>query len=92
MKLACGGVFPSLCELFGGDGARTLQDDAAAKKQSLAAQYKIRIMTNYQMEWRATNCCATSGADPGEIGKVYRLWGIVGYGGPGSNGDVCADG
>jgi len=58
----------------------------AKQMQSLAAQYKIRIMTNYQMAWWPTNYAAKNAADHGEIGKVYRLRGIVGHGGPGSNG------
>jgi predicted dehydrogenase len=58
----------------------------AKQMQSLAAKYKIRIMTNYQMAWWPTNYAAKAAADRGEIGTVYRLRGIVGHGGPGSNG------
>jgi predicted dehydrogenase len=58
----------------------------AKKMKSLAAKYGIRIMTNYQMAWWPTNYAAKNAADHGEIGKVYRLRGIVGHGGPGSNG------
>jgi predicted dehydrogenase len=58
----------------------------AKQMQNLAAKYNIRIMTNYQMAWWATNYAAKSAADHGEIGTVYRLRGIVGHGGPGSNG------
>jgi len=58
----------------------------AKQMQSLAAKYNIRIMTNYQMAWWPTNYAAKNAADHGEIGTVYRLRGIVGHGGPGSNG------
>jgi predicted dehydrogenase len=58
----------------------------AKQMQSLAVKYNIRIMTNYQMAWWPTNYAAKSAADHGEIGTVYRLRGIVGHGGPGSNG------
>ncbi len=58
----------------------------AKQMKSLAAKYQIRIMTNYQMAWWPTNYAAKAAADGGEIGKVYRLRGIVGHGGPGSNG------
>lgn len=58
----------------------------AKQMQNLAAKYNIRIMTNYQMAWWPSNYAAKNAADQGEIGKVYRLRGIVGHGGPGSNG------
>jgi len=58
----------------------------AKQMQSLAAKYGIRIMTNYQMAWWPTNYAAKAAAEHGEIGTVYRLRGIVGHGGPGSNG------
>jgi predicted dehydrogenase len=58
----------------------------AKQMQSLASKYKIRIMTNYQMAWWPTNYVAKAAAEHGEIGTVYRLRGIVGHGGPGSNG------
>ena len=58
----------------------------AKQMQSLAAKYGIRIMTNYQMAWWPTNYAAKAAVDHGEIGTVYRLRGIVGHGGPGSNG------
>lgn len=58
----------------------------AKQMQGLAAKYGIRIMTNYQMAWWAANYTAKSAADHGDIGTVYRLRGIVGHGGPGSNG------
>jgi predicted dehydrogenase len=58
----------------------------AKRMQKLADQNKIRIMTNYQMAWWPANYAAKSAADHGDIGAVYRLRGIVGHGGPGSNG------
>jgi predicted dehydrogenase len=58
----------------------------ARQMRDLAAKYRIRIMTNYQMAWWPTNYTAKAAADHGEIGAVYRLRGIVGHGGPGSNG------
>ena len=58
----------------------------AKQMQTLAGQYKIRIMTNYQMAWWPANYAAKRAAEQGEIGRVYRLRGIVGHGGPGSEG------
>ena len=64
---------------------------AATHKQAvairnLARKYNIRVMTNYQMAWWPANYAAKSQVDSGQIGKVWRLRGIVGHGGPGSNG------
>jgi predicted dehydrogenase len=42
-------------------------------------------MTNYQMAWWPANYVAKAAADHGDIGTVYRLHGIVGHGGPGSD-------
>ena len=53
---------------------------------ALAAKYNIRVMTNYQMAWWPTNYSAKKAVDDGEVGTVYRLHGIVGHGGPGSEG------
>lgn len=53
---------------------------------ALAAKYNIRVMTNYQMAWWPTNYSAKKAVDAGEVGTVYRLHGIVGHGGPGSEG------
>jgi predicted dehydrogenase len=58
----------------------------AGKMRDLALKYRIRIMTNYQMAWWPTNYTAKAAADHGDVGTVYRLRGIVGHGGPGSNG------
>jgi predicted dehydrogenase len=44
------------------------------------------VMTNYQMAWWPANYAARKEAASGSIGKVWRLHGIVGHGGPGSQG------
>lgn len=58
----------------------------AKQIQQLAQKYGIRVMTNYQMAWWASNYSAKAAVDAGEIGTVYRLHGVVGHGGPGSEG------
>lgn len=58
----------------------------AKQIEALAAKYKVRVMTNYQMAWWPTNYSAKRAVDAGEIGTIYRLHGIVGHGGPGSDG------
>ncbi len=60
--------------------ASTLKDALAI--QALAAKYGVRVMTNYQMAWWPANYAAKSQADSGAIGKVWRLHGVVGHGGP----------
>lgn len=52
----------------------------------LARQYGIRVMCNYQMAWWPANYTAKGVADSGALGKVYRLRGVVGHEGPGSEG------
>lgn len=64
--------------------ASTYKDAVAI--QALARQHGIQILTNYQMAWWAANYTAKATADAGTIGKVWRLHGIVGHGGPGSEG------
>ncbi len=64
---------------------------AATYKQAvaireLAKKYNTNVITNYQMAWWPANYVAKAQADSGEIGKVWRLHGIVGHGGPGSQG------
>ena len=59
--------------------------EAEAIRQ-LAAKNNIKVMTNYQMAWWAANYVAKAQADSGAIGKVWRLHGVVGHGGPGSDG------
>ena len=55
----------------------------AVKIRDLAKKHGIHVMTNYQMAWWASNYTAKEQADSGALGKVYRLRGIVGHGGPG---------
>lgn len=64
---------------------------AATYKQAvairdLAHKYNINVITNYQMAWWPANFAAKAQADSGGIGKVWRLHGIVGHGGPSPNG------
>lgn len=58
----------------------------AKQIRELAAKYNIRVMTNYQMAWWPANYAAKAAVDHGDIGTVYRLHGVVGHGGPGSEG------
>jgi len=58
----------------------------ALEIQKLAKQYGIQVMSNYQMAWWPANYTAKKLADAGELGKVWRLHGVVGHGGPGSEG------
>lgn len=60
---------------------------AEAKQiQALAQKYNVRVMTNYQMAWWPSDYAAKAAADHGDIGTVYRLHGVVGHSGPGSEG------
>lgn len=58
----------------------------ALEIRRLAAQHGIKVMTNYQMAWWPANYAAKAQADAGRIGQVWRLHGVVGHGGPGSEG------
>lgn len=64
--------------------ASTYKDALAI--ESLAKKHGIRVMTNYQMAWWPANYAAKSEADAGAVGKVWRLRGIVGHGGPSGGG------
>jgi predicted dehydrogenase len=56
----------------------------ALEIQKLAAQYKVRVLTNYQFwAWTAPTYAAKAAVDAGQIGQVYRLSGLLGHGGPG---------
>ena len=55
--------------------------DAAAIRD-LARSSGIYVMSNYQMAWWPTNDAAKELAASGAIGKVWRIHGIVGHGGP----------
>jgi predicted dehydrogenase len=58
----------------------------AKKIQALAKRYDVRVMTNYQMAWWPANYITKDAVDKGDIGTMYRLHGVVGHGGPGSDG------
>ncbi|MDQ6676000.1 MAG: Gfo/Idh/MocA family oxidoreductase [Acidobacteriota bacterium] len=58
----------------------------ALEIQKLANQYGIKVMSNYQMAWWPANYTAKKLADSGDLGQVWRLHGVVGHGGPGSQG------
>jgi predicted dehydrogenase len=60
--------------------------EQATQIKALAEKYDIRVMTNYQMAWWPANYVAKAAVDSGVIGKPWRLHGIVGHGGPGSDG------
>jgi predicted dehydrogenase len=60
--------------------------DQAKQIKLLAEKSNILIMTNYQMAWWPANYVAKAKVDHGDIGKVWRLHGIVGHSGPGSEG------
>ncbi len=64
--------------------AATLAD--AREIRRLAARHGVEVMTNYQMAWWPANYVAKREAESGAIGRVWRLHGIVGHGGPGSEG------
>jgi predicted dehydrogenase len=64
--------------------ASSYQD--ALEIQRLAEANGIRVMTNYQMAWWPSNYAAKEQAGQGAIGRVWRLHGMVGHGGPGSEG------
>lgn len=58
--------------------------DNALEIRRLAKKHGIHVMTNYQMAWWPSNHVAKAQAATGEIGKPWRLRGIVGHGGPGN--------
>jgi predicted dehydrogenase len=58
----------------------------AREIRDIAQKSGIYVMTNYQMAWWASNYTAKKLADTQALGAVYRLHGVVGHGGPGSNG------
>jgi predicted dehydrogenase len=64
--------------------ASTAKDAQAIRE--IAEKSGIYVMTNYQMAWWASNYTARKLAQDGALGKVYRLRGVVGHGGPGSEG------
>lgn len=58
----------------------------AVEIRDLAKKSGIQVLTNYQMAWWPSNYAAKAISDSGELGNVYRIRGIVGHGGPGSEG------
>jgi predicted dehydrogenase len=64
--------------------ASTYRDALAIKR--LADKHGIYVLTNYQMAWWSSQYTAKTQADSGVLGKPWRLHGIVGHGGPGSEG------
>jgi len=60
--------------------------EQALEIQKLANQYGIKVMSNYQMAWWPANYTAKKLVDSGDLGQVWRLHGVVGHGGPGSQG------
>jgi len=64
--------------------ASTYKD--ALEIRRIAGKAGIRVMCNYQMAWWPANYAAKREADSGSLGQVWRLHGIVGHGGPGSQG------
>jgi predicted dehydrogenase len=61
--------------------ASTAQE--AAEIRDVARKSHIYVLTNYQMAWWPSEYTAKRLVDAGEIGKVWRLRGVVGHGGPG---------
>jgi predicted dehydrogenase len=64
--------------------ASTYRD--ARAMADLARKYNVKVMCNYQMAWWPANQIARSEVEKGAIGRPWRLRGIVGHGGPGSDG------
>jgi predicted dehydrogenase len=60
--------------------------EQARQIKALGEKYGILVMTNYQMAWWPANYVAKAAVDRGDIGKIWRLHGIVGHSGPGSEG------
>ncbi len=54
----------------------------AARIRELARKHGIKVMTNYQMAWWPSNHAMRRLASEGKIGRVWRLHGVVGNGGP----------
>lgn len=55
----------------------------AVKIRDLARKHGIQVLTNYQMAWWPSMYAQKKAVDAGELGKVWRLRGVVGHGGPG---------
>jgi predicted dehydrogenase len=61
--------------------ASTHRDAVAIR--DLARKHGVYILSNYQMAWWASNYTAKEVIDSGQLGKVWRVRGVVGHGGPG---------
>lgn len=55
----------------------------ALEIQTLARKHNIRVLTNYGSTWQASQYAIRAAVEAGEIGKVWRLHGVTGHGGPG---------
>ncbi|MEO8028837.1 MAG: Gfo/Idh/MocA family oxidoreductase, partial [Bryobacteraceae bacterium] len=64
--------------------ASTFKDAVAIR--DISRKSGIFVMTNYQMAWWPSQYAARDAVEKGELGKVYRVRGVVGHGGPGSDG------
>jgi len=64
--------------------AATYKDAVAIR--DISKKSNIFVMTNYQMAWWPAQYAAREAVDRGDVGKVYRIRGVVGHGGPGSDG------
>ena len=56
--------------------------EQAGKMLDLARKRKIKLMVNYQMAWWPASYTAYNLAKGGELGKLWRVRGIIGHGGP----------
>lgn len=54
----------------------------AVRIQELAREHGVEVMTNYQMAWWPSNHELKRQAEAGKIGRVWRLHGVFGNGGP----------
>ncbi len=54
--------------------------------RDLAVKHNIKVMCNYQMAWWPASHTAKALADAGAVGKVWRVRGVVGHGGPRAEG------
>lgn len=54
----------------------------AVRIQEIAREHGIKVMTNYQMAWLPANHAMRQLTSEGKVGRVWRLHGVVGNGGP----------
>ncbi|MFB3902141.1 MAG: Gfo/Idh/MocA family protein [Acidobacteriota bacterium] len=60
--------------------------DQARRMADLVKKHGILLMINYQMAWWPANSTAYEIAKSGQLGRVWRVHGIIGHGGPGPRG------